>query len=344
MQDMPMDAREQPLWDGDLIHPGALCAHVREARGVSPSDMAAWCNVNTSRIATFEHRGVLGEARFERYLELLQAERLSEAISADDARLLRTHYHLSHTRKARERLEQELLHVNFQHIVSSKVPAMSRLVAELKELDWPAYVMDAAGCVHCVNGAILGLFGMAPDDPYLWRWEAWNFVATKFHPDSSMRKAHTNPNEYFPLIMRTIFRDDQTCRYLFTWQQRMLLYKVHQLSTASGLLFSQWWRRAIRLQLHYYDLAPTRTLAVGDQHIPAQADPGKVVPVEIAKGCVVRYIVGTWRPIRNEASEKVFAGLMAATNSRTLYFAAEYDEQRSFHVNTWPEVTRVIGA
>jgi hypothetical protein len=241
------------------------------------------------------------------------------------------------------RIEQELQisTVQLDTIASPTAPpSLQALVDELHHEDNPAFIIDPLGYIHALNGAIWHLFGLNPEHQYLSRWQAWHLLGTKFSVDSLVRAAHYDSDEYFPPAVFMFYSDRNTYSYLFTRQMRLLVKKLCELSDANGYKFTQWWIQSLRFNLPFDLKALKRTirfapLSGGEAYyIQTRAVILSEVDVELATGKSVKFRLGSWLPFESDA-RKAFDEIRKGSWSNDIFFASNYDRERSFHVNDW---------
>lgn len=166
-------------------------------------------------------------------------------------------------------------------------------------------------------------------------------IATKFVDPSPVRDAHISPDNYFPPTIWAFFR--ATARYLFTPQMRSLLYKLHDLSAANGLHFSQWWYSASSFTLYFEIGQSARILRRGERyfHVSITGLEPQVVPITAKMS--VPYYLGVWQPLGTE-TEVAFRQLNGAAAPGEVFFAVDFDAGHTFHVNTWPEMAGEVAS
>jgi hypothetical protein len=336
----------------DIPHLGVLYKRVREARGLSQTDIASALGVTNSTISKFESTGRSRRDQIvERYIRALEAPVLNGVhryapLSMEEAALLRQLSPTAHNGSNGSNGTNgnnsnghapavQLSAYDFALITSPHAPAeLKALVHKLRQTPWPAFIADGLWFVHAVNGAMWNLFGIAPDDPLLRRWESWQMVAAKFTDPSPIRAAHISPDNYFPPTICAFFQS--TLPYLFTPQMRALLRNLHQLSLVNQLHFSTWWYLASSFNLSFDLSQSARILRRGDRffHTTIRGLELHMIPITTAQA--VPYFLGVWEPLGAD-TQAGFARLSGAAAPDALFFASQYDVRQNFHVNCWPE-------
>lgn len=142
--------------------------------------------------------------------------------------------------------------------------------------------------------------------------------------------------------MRYFFEDKLTYPYLFTLQMRLLLSKLHHLSQLHRFNFTKWWLLATKLNLPFERESLIRTIVFNNKPIRIEAGAlGIEQEIRSKAGYRVTYRLTGWTPV-DEAGRQAFEAVQRFANSQTVYFAADFDHDRSFHVNDWPEANEQI--
>lgn len=324
----------------DIPHLGVLFRRVREARGLSQTGIATALDVTSSAISKFESTGRSRRDQIvERYIRALEAPAINGAqfhapLDPEGAALLRRLNTTVQNGNGHAAAVQ-LSAYDFALITSPQAPAeLKALVQKLRQSPWPAFIADGLWFVHAVNGAMWNLFGIAPDDPTLRRWESWHMIAAKFSEPSPIRAAHVSPDNYFPPSIQAFFHS--TLPYLFTPQLRALLRNLHQLSLVNRLHFSTWWYQASCFNLSFEMEQSVRILRRGDHYFHTTIRGLKPHLVPITTNLAVPYFLGVWEPLGAE-TRSGFTHLTGPAAPNDLLFAAGYDLRQNFHVNCWPE-------
>lgn len=328
-----------------LTHIGALCRHIRASRGVDAAALVRWCGVRHESNITrnFEERGMTSDTTFDRYVQALQSRHLVEPPLMDrQASILRG---LWHGRKDLKQLQRGLAAISFENILPRRRSASAaELIAELEQVGRPAFIMDDLWFIHALNGALLRLFNVDPHrSEFLCRWDGWHVVASKFRADSPIRQAYTAPDLFLPPTIVAFLEDERTYPLLFTLQMRKLVERTIAMSEAHGCEFHRWWRQATAFYLPYSLSSLERGIRYQDR--PIQVAPRIHTTRSVALGgeYYARYALAVWDPIGNDAHE-VFDALRAYEDSARIIYAADYDRDRAFHVNDWPEVRGELDA
>lgn len=326
----------------DIAHLGVLLKRVREARGLSQTDIASALGVTNSTVSKLESTGRSRRdqiiARYICALEspVLNGLPLSMPLSHEDAALLRRVGPAAHNGNGHA-LAVQLSAYDYGLITSPHAPQeLKSLVQKLRQTPWPAFIADGLWFVHAVNGAFLNLFGIAPDASVLRRWESWHMIAAKFINPSPIRAAHAGPDNFFPPSICAFFR--AILPYLFTPQARVLLCNLHQLSLANRMHFSTWWSLASSFSLSFEVGENVAVLRRGDRYFHTTIRSMEAYPVPVTAKTTVPYFLGIWQPLGLETRVE-FERLSGPAAPGSLYFAAGYDAAQAFHVNCWPETT-----
>jgi hypothetical protein len=332
----------------DLHHIGELCRRVRNALGISIETMAHQCEVKAhGTISTFEKTGRTDDRTFEKYVAVLKSRKSLQSPHEpivqkhiDILNKLYTRYYRRSIKDAEEALRRyqcNLSLVNFEHIRMDK--NLVGFVEKLERENRPAIILDDLWFIHAINGALLHLFGMSHKDDLLNHWYGWHSIGIKCPKNSPVRNGYKYPSEYFPRTNEYFFENDQTYKHLFTYQMRLLVLKLYDLSLKEDFLFHKWWHQVTSFQLPFDDLGlQSRSLMYHGQEI--RVNPTITDTKEFhAHGGTVRYSLGVWEPKWHEA-EQVFKEIQKLPDSHKLYYAADYEREsgENFHVNSWPEV------
>jgi len=346
--DTLVDLRKQLFFDLDLPHLGALCRQIREARGISPSQIAAYCGCDLALITrSFEESNNLGEENFERYLAFLQQDDLVKTtpLTSAQAALLRSLYKSRGIAAQREH-HLEAACISFDDISPrnpARPAALSELVNLLANEPRPAIIMDDFWFVHALNEAQLRLYGVDPASPFLNRWEGWHSIAGKIPVDSPIRRAHDQTGQFIPPTIVFFFEHEFTQQHLFTLQMRRLLERLVALSKEHQYELHKWWRQLISFMLPFNTQSVPRTVTINGATLLANPRITEVRSVAHATGHVSHYALVVWEVICSSDGGMGMSHTGTPT-PQPVYFAADYDKSRTFHVNTWPDVRAFLHA
>lgn len=337
---IPNSPLSSAVYAADIPHCGVLFDRVRKSRGISQKEIA---NVLNTAPSTIHHLEQTGRSRrrqiVERYLDVLQGIEisgfaLSNPLNVEQANTLRLLHQNSNGHPVP--VVESVSSLDLRDICSANPPAtLNQLLNRLRSSQWPAFIADGLWFIHAINGAALNLFGIPPSAAFNRLWEGWHIMGSKFAPYSPIRAAYHNPDIYFPPTVDFFFRS--TAPYLFTPQMRALLHRLHQLSAQSGLRFSEWWYSATSFSLHYNLNELTRIIHYEGQRLQVASSVPEVHPVQINPDYTLPYLYGEWIPL-DEMTRKLFSNLRGRAHPREVYFAADADAERAFHVNNWHEV------
>ncbi|RME96980.1 MAG: hypothetical protein D6768_20750 [Chloroflexi bacterium] len=282
---------------------------------------------------------------FNCYVDALCAQRVNgvrveQPLAPDEAKILRRLFDLR--RKTRQ-LQCRLATLDFETIKSGYRPGeLTILLKKLQQCTTPAVIIDPLWFIHAINGAALHLFGLSPESAPLNRWVAWHLLAARFRPDSPIRAAHRHADLYYPLTVRYFFEDEGTYPYLFTLQMRLLLSELNRLSQLYGHSFTKWWLQATKFNLPFGREPLIRTIQFNHRQFQIVAGrPAIDQVVTSAAGYRITFRLTGWSPV-GEAGDRAFESLRKIPDCQTVYFAADYDRDRSFHVNCWPAANKHI--
>lgn len=341
----PTNPVDEPLWYCDLTHIGMMCAKIRQSRGLRKCDVAEYTGLSKPTVSRLERN----ESTFKSFSKYVGGFRRGKPpLNAREVDHLVELYPYSQEPKIRE-LEAELATIDLRDICSaSSPPQLKDLVRALGSERRPAFIRDDLWFVHAFNGAALHLFGVDFSKPEnLSAWQAWQVIAVKFVPDSAVRRAHYRTDNYFRQAVGVFWKSLH--RYLFTWQVRVLAHKIYELSGPNEFHFENWWPQAATFNLDYDLHSFTRALyhpssrRDKDRLIHVQSSEPIRVEVEVVPGTghTARYTLVVWNAMSQEAKE-LFADIAGRRDGRQILFAADYDQDNSFHVNKWPEVVEEL--
>jgi transcriptional regulator with XRE-family HTH domain len=318
-------------------HLGQLLALLRRQRGISQTAIALELGTASSaNIHRFEKAGAsLSHARIRQYIHLLAQPVIGgqvyrDALTPGQVEIL---YRMPHTLEAIQHASERVLHYDFGAIRAPHVPEPLReLKRRLFELRVPAYICDGLFFVHAVNGACLNLFSLNPATGYLDRWETWNSLAAKVMAASRVRRAHLNPDQYFPPNVDFFFRT--SAEFSFTPQLLAFIERLGQLEESVRLRFPQWWSSAQTFRLHYDLHRLTRTIRYQNRQLHVSNPPPYTVHVETPRGELLPYYLVTWWA-ESRDQEETLENLPGYVAPDAVFFAADYDRRGNFHVNCW---------
>lgn len=333
---------QEPLWYYDLPHIGILCQRIRERRHLHQRDIVELTGLSASTVTRVEKNRTSLDS-FTQYIQAFLHG--SPPLSQQQIDALRLLYLNSQPAKIAD-LQAELAVIDFRDIRSgNRPPQLDDLLTELRNEQRPAFIRDNLWFIHAYNGAIMHMFGVDfQHKKNLQHWTAWHLLGTKFVADSPIRQAHCEPANYFRNVVDGFWHDLH--RYLFTWQVRILIYRLYTLAHRDGLDFEYIWSAAATSTLEYQLSHYTRTLrrpGTYDQLFRVQSsEPMSINPEVVYKSKYwTGYTLVVWNPI-DEAAKEFFSEIQRDAYSREILFAADYDCERTFHVNSWPEVSGVL--
>jgi hypothetical protein len=330
----------------DLPNWGAVCYRIRESRpGVTAKDIADLVGAKRAQISsTLEKRGSIGPEVFKRYIEALQNIRFfNPPISKEEVRMLQLFYE-THDKRTQRRLQLELADTSFRKIISRDRPDdLTRLYNKLRDTTLPGFIGDNLRFVHAVNGELLTLYNIDPYSDFLNRWEAWHDLAIKFLLNSPVRKAHPYPEHFLSYSVTNFVRDAVVHRYLFTYQMRELIRSLMDLSTDNEFDFYRYWNEAICC-LTPPIRSTARAIDYGEKRIQTKIRVEERIAVQVGRRHFADFSLFLWEPETNE-EKKAFADITSRARREhrdRVFFAADFDKKRNFHVNTWPSVREHI--
>lgn len=332
-----MQYREK-LWKYDLPHIGVLYRRTRESRGVRATEIARLCHVAEATISrNLEEQGKTGSETFTHAVTALQSDIAQPPLTQQQARMMRTLHRHSKEKGVHER-QCELAALNQDQVKSKQRPQkLDSLVAQLEQERRPALLMDQLWFIHALNGMLLHLFSSDLSADFLRNWDAWHVIGGLLSLDSPLRQAHVNTDEYFPPMITLFFSDERTYPYLFTLQMRLLIKRLHQLSTQNNAEFTEWWLRAISFNLPYKLQDLTHTILYQGEPIQVEAGLRFRRAVEVEARYRACYTLLTWNPL-GSCARKAFEQMQHLPQSRQVFYAADYDTAGNFYINEWPEV------
>ncbi len=321
------------LWKHDLPHIGTLCRRIRESRSVRPTDIARWCDVDESTITrNLEERGGIAAKTFKRYIEALQLPGIADPpITEKQAVILWNLYENRSTAKI-SALENNLSAISFADIRSKRRSILlTEIVTALEKAQGPALIMDDLWFVHAVNGALLNLYTIDSGSEFLYRWEAWHDMAIKFSADSPVRGAHLYTNAFLAFSL-THFLENGIYPYLFTSQIRYLIRRLITLSEQQNFAFHEWWKLATSFSLPFEDEPLARLMWYQGQTIQVAVAPQMHRVIDVSQEYPVGYTLVAWQPLGSEA-QQAFTAIQHQKDSHLLFYAADYDMNKDFHIN-----------
>lgn len=360
--------------DFDISHIGRLFRLVRLGRGgdVRQKDVAIEAQTDPSTLNRFERTGndeapvghrpgsngplARRSGYFEDYVNTLRRSRINGRAVADplkdeDAALLLAVYALNNTPGKVLKRQHDLAAIELDLLQRARpdnhLRPLWQLEQKLRLGGQPAFIADSLWFIHAVNGPLLNLFALHPQRhaAYFRRWEAWHVMGTKFMDYSPIREAHVSYNDYFPPTVDQFYRS--ICPDLFTSQARALAQRLLSMSNQNGLHFGAWWHNSVAFRMAFAPEQLRRRLWFQD---PAQPGGERIILRAVAstlEACEVplcadgSYTATFWLGVWNgddPASEAILNNLHAPLAKSAIFYAADYDVQHNFHVNTWPEI------
>jgi hypothetical protein len=272
--------------------------------------MAQTCGYDDSHIYKFEEgtRG-LDEIAFERYVEALM---LTPRQSG--TQILRNLYEGS---LLKDKIEVKLELYNFELTTQNK--NLNTLVKTLGETHFPGFIVDDLWYIHAFNQPIVRLFNLR--EQHLRHPFIWHVIATKYWPESPVRKAHKGVEGiYFPHILRQFYK--AISPYFFTQQVRQLQNLLCQLSTE----FQNHWDGVVRLAPWYEMTGIIRNIWYGadqSQWVITYADR---VEIEVENIYTLGFSLAYWQP-HDPRALKIWQNYLAPSEevkAEPPVFATEY--------------------
>lgn len=310
-------------------------------RGLTGTEVARLCRCRSSATITrdFEENNQLGDAYFQRWLQVMQdGERVPMPITSHQAALLAGHYSerngdaLLDKHRTLLGLDFELLHPAHP----ARPPALAALVEQLAQTPYPAMIMDDLWFVHALNDGLLRLYGIDPNGPFLRRWEAWHAVAVKIPADSPVRLAQDQSAQYIPPTMVYFYQHELVQRHLFTLQTRNLLHRLFAASVEHDYDIHKWADQLLAFALPFDAGAVPQVVSLNGVTIMTNPTIVQTAAVTVNGGQQVHYALSVW-----ETQGPV--SLVRRARPQPIYFAADFDRERTFHVNRWPSVVDGLG-
>lgn len=341
----------------DVPHLGIFFKRVRNGHDVTLQALADQASISSpSTISEFEKTGNVEPENFEQYVYAFQQEDTvpshQQPLSEAQADLLIRLYDAYKGGKGRKELIRRrfcnLANVNFQSVTSKrrlKVSALDELLSELESIGQPALLTDDLWFVHAVNGAVMRLFGVTPGHDMLYQWEGWHSIAVKLLDNSPVKHNHANVDSFFPHTEAFFFQSPHTLPLLFSPQMRYLLQELCNISRQHNHKFHRWMLGIISLTAPLETVEESmlpRTIRYQGKKIQLYPRIVRRVEVALEKG-PGHFSLATWDTDDNDTdANEVFEDIRRSPGSDKIYYAAEYDQNREFHVNDWPDVATDI--
>ena len=176
------------------------------------------------------------------------------------------------------------------------------LLNALHQQPGPAYIADGLWFIHALNGAMLNLFGIASNSPFLSMWPAWHLVAGSLAEDSPVHAAFAQRDVMFPPTVALFFQ--VAAPYLFTRQMHALVARIHALPHARERKFSEWWYLATSLSLHFNLSDLTRGIMRHGEYLMVAPHVAAIREVALNNDYAVPYGLGYWEPVGAAAARE----------------------------------------
>ncbi len=325
----------------DLPHFGILFRHIRETLGLKQSKIADHISANVATVNRFEKLGTTHAETVEHIIDALNSPKLSKGLIRHT--LTRANIDLLHSIyssfRERDAKEMQLAALDFKLITSRFCPdGLRKVVRTMRTCGYPAFLIDPLWFIHAINGAGLKVFGLDPEAEYMNRWEFWHVLGTKFAKDSPVRNAHASIDDYFPPSVDVFFKS--TTPYLFTIQMRSLLCRLHQISDENSYEFTRSWQSAYTFNLPYKSDPRSRKLLYQGNMVNVISEYDDPHIVQFSGDNTVPFMLGFWKPVELDSpTQRILEKIWKSPNGSKVFFAADYDRDKSFHANFWPSVT-----
>ena len=346
-----LDADVYPLSPLDICHFGDFFRRVRESLGLQPKEVANFLGDSSlSRISRFETRGTKPH-NIDEIFDLLRPTNLSgfpvrHVLSDDEVELIQEIYRgYLNTRASEEKLaavDFGFINRESRSATHDGKPVFPALIERMHTCGYPAFLIDEFWFIHAINGAGLNVFGLDPNAAYMKRWEFWHVLGTKFAQNSPVRDAHMEIERYFRPSVEVFFKSISP--FLFTIQVRRLLDALHHLSKSSEYEFSKYWNGATTFSSRYPDDPRRRILRFNDatytdQPIHVMSEYEMDIVATDNRGHAATFMLGFWHPNEPRSqTQEILQHIWKKPGANEVFFAADYDVKRNFHVNSWPEV------
>jgi hypothetical protein len=224
--------------------------------------------------------------------------------------------------------------VDFKDICTEQRPApLAQMVAQLENTEQPAMILDDLWFIHAINQEQLRIHGV--EEAQMSRWEMWHSGAARIPIDTPIRSTTINTDEVVPQSFVTFFEHEHTFPYLFTLQMRRLCCRILNLAECHHHGLRKWWHQITAFLLPFNRESSARTLSVDGSHLRMEPRMSSSCTVELHPGFPVRYHLVTWHQLHADGES---TSTLRPQPPQRVLFAADYDLNGDFHVNTWPEV------
>jgi hypothetical protein len=293
---------------------------------------------NSSTITKFEQRGEISLGNFERYLHALQSPDLVDSpLAENQIRMLQFLYD-ERSSVDIQRRQCQLSAISFEDICAKRCPEpLAQMVAQMANTSHPAMILDDLWFIHAINQEQLRTHGV--EEKHLHRWEMWHSVAGKIPVDLPVRHAYVVTDEFLPQSIVTFFENEYTFPYLFTVQMRRLCCQLLELADKHHYDLTRWWRQITAFLLPFNLQTSARTLSIDRGLTRIEPRVSSSCIVEFHPGFPVRYRLVTWYQLHANGESVSTPHLH---QPQKVFFAADYDVEKSFHVNTWSEVAAEV--
>lgn len=307
-------------------HPGLLCKQVRTGiiGNPSPQEIALRARYSYSMIRKFE----LGDKTLKQYEGYVNALHLSQSRkdilinickgykNKDDEEVRLGHYSFDILNRPRKKNEEEKEEID-------------KLIDQLEDTPFPAFIMDELWFVHAFNAPILELFSITEED--LKKAPNWHVIATKYYKitdgrtvyESPLRRAHRElMHKYFPeAVFRFLI---STSEYFFTDQMLNIQNFLCQLSPD---VFQSLWGDLITMHGNLPIAEPIRHIYYKKllEPISMVVSYNPPVSVTVAKDYRLKFTLVLWLPHpRNGISQRVLEEIDSVTQGKEAAFAYQY--------------------
>lgn len=339
-----------------LPHYGALLQRIRVARGISPADI--------TRICGFEHQTTVDRLEagrlprrdtvVERYLAGLgSVEALPPELAITERqRDLLHHLYMVQRRPDLAQAEASAAAISTRTILPEYRPAaLDPLVRELAQTPYPALIMDDLWFDHAINGTLCNIFDIPRTpvsgttrlrlpDLFFERWEMWHSIGIKIPRASPLRHAYALSDPFFlPLALQGFFEDSRVGPHLFGAPMRRLLARLRQSAEVEDYhAFGRAWYQVTAMIVPAIAPELMRIITYRGQSLPFRLTIANQAVVRMPGGYTTTYALALWEPDSSQSSD-----VLSQLRDPTIYYAADHDPARQFHLNDWPDGFALAG-
>ena len=115
------------------------------------------------------------------------------------------------------------------------------------------------------------------------------------------------------------------------------------MSSENSYEFSRSWQSACTFNLPYKSDPRSRKLLYEKSTLNVISEYDDPIMVKFSSDNTIPFMLGQWKPVEPESrTQRILEEIWNSPTGSKVFFAADYDREKTFHANFWPSVVSVI--